>query len=251
MLFTTAGSDFDTAIGHLLGRNVNQLTLVASNDDSPYSDNLGHILTSSLTFTAIAGTTYQIAVDGSGGRSGNFALRWGAEAKISGQVSFIGGVCGSDKKVTMLLSGEDTRAVTFTGSGTYTFQHLRVGGNYSVRGVSEISASCLPLFLERAQNSFPLTGNVLDANFVDDGLRGGGSTSNITGHVRNARRVGLHNVAIALSGSASRTVYTDNAGLYLLPNLPAGTYQVTPSKAGRCLQSCHQRVHLHRRSNHH
>ncbi|HEX6719585.1 MAG TPA: carboxypeptidase regulatory-like domain-containing protein, partial [Pyrinomonadaceae bacterium] len=87
-------------------------------------------------------------------------------------------------------------------------------------------------FLERAQNAFPLAGNVLDANFVDDGLRGGGSTSNITGHVQNATGVGLYNVAIALSGTASRTVYTDNAGLYLLPNLPAGTYQVTPSKAG-------------------
>ena len=95
-----------------------------------------------------------------------------------------------------------------------------------------ISASCLPLFLERAQNAFPLAGDLLDANFFDDSLRGGGSTSNITGHVQNATGVGLYNVAIALSGTASRTVYTDNAGLYLLPNLPAGTYQVTPSKAG-------------------
>jgi hypothetical protein len=232
VLFTTAGSDFDTLLAVYTGTNVNQLALLASNDDSPYTDNLGHILTSSLTFTANAGTTYLIAVDGSGGRFGNFALRWGPDAKISGQVSFIGKACGNDKKVTMLLSGEDNRAVTFTGSGSFTFQHLRVGGNYSIRGVSEISASCLPLFLERAQNSLPLAGDVLDANFVDDGLRGGGSTSNITGHVLNAGGVGLHNVAIALSGTASRTVYSDNAGLYLLPNLPAGTYQVTPSKAG-------------------
>src|SRR6185503_13347907 len=96
----------------------------------------------------------------------------------------------------------------------------------------EISASCLPLFLERAYNSLPLAGDVLDANFVDDGLRGCGSTSNITGHVTNAAAVGLNNVAVALSGSASRTVYTDSAGLYQLPNLPAGTYQVMPSKAG-------------------
>jgi Metallo-peptidase family M12/FG-GAP-like repeat/Carboxypeptidase regulatory-like domain len=232
VLFTTAGSDFDTLLAVYIGTRVNQLTTVTTNDDSPYADNLAHILTSSVTFTAAAGTTYKIAVDGSGGRFGNFALRWGPDAQISGKISFLSGVCGSDKKVTMLLSGEDTRAVTFTGSGTYTFEHLRVGGNYSVRGISEISASCLPLFLERAQNSFPLAGAVLDANFFDDGLRGGGSTSNITGHVQNAGGVGLHNVAIALSGDASRTVYTDNTGLYLLPNLPAGTYYVTPSKAG-------------------
>jgi hypothetical protein len=232
VLFTTSGSDFDTVLAIYSGSTINGLTLVASNDDSSHSDNLTHILTSSLTFTAIAGSTYKIAVDGSGGRFGNFSLRWGPDAKITGHVSFIGGKCGNDKKVTMILSGEDARNVTLNGSGTYSFEHLRVGGNYSVRGVSEISASCLPLFLERAHNSLPLAGDVLDANFVDDGLRGGGSTSNITGRVRNAVAVGLNNVAIALSGSASRTVYTDSAGLYQLPNLPAGSYQVTPSKAG-------------------
>jgi hypothetical protein len=230
-LFTTAGSDFDTLLAVYTGANLNALTPAANNDDSPYPDNLGHTLTSSLTFSAVAGTTYMIAVDGSGGRFGNFALRWGREASISGQVSFLANTCGSDKKVTLLLSGEDTRAVTFTGSGNYTFQHLRVGGNYSVRGVSEISASCLPLFLERAHNLFPLAGDVFDANFIDDGLRGGGSTTNITGRVKNKAEVGLDQVAVALTGTASRTVYTDSAGIYVLPNLPPGTYQVTPSKA--------------------
>jgi hypothetical protein len=232
VLLTTSGSDFDTLLAVYTGASVNALTLVAANDDSSHPDNLGHILTSSLTFTATAGTTYKIAVDGSGGRFGNFALRWGPEAKISGQVLFLSGVCGSDKKVSLLLSGEDTRAVSFTGSGTYTFEHLRVGGNYSVRAVSEISANCLPLFLERARSFFPLAGDVFDANFIDDGLRGGGSTSNITGHITATGGLGLGNVAIALSGTASRTVYSDSAGLYLLPNLPAGTYQVTPSRVG-------------------
>ena len=232
VLLTTSGSDFDTLLAVYTGTSVNALTLVAANDDSSHADNLGHILTSSLTFTATAGTTYKIAVDGSGGRFGNFALRWGPEAKISGQVLFLSGVCGSDKKLSLLLSGEDTRAVSFTGSGTYTFEHLRVGGNYSVRGVSEISANCLPLFLERARSFFPLAGDVFDASFIDDGLRGGGSTSNITGHITTTGGLGIGNVAIALSGTASRTVYSDSAGLYLLPNLPAGTYQVTPSRAG-------------------
>jgi len=232
VLLTTAGSDFDTVLAVYTGTNVNDLTLIAGNDDSPYADNVGHVLTSSLTFTATAGTTYQIAVDGSGGRFGNFALRWGPETKISGQVSFLGGVCGSDKKVSLILGGEDARAVSFSGSGTYSFEHLRAGGNYSMRGVSEISANCLPLFLERAKSFFPLAGDVFDADFIDDGLRGGGSTSNITGHIVNTGGLGLSNVAISLSGTASRTVYSDGAGLYLLPNLPAGTYQVTPNRAG-------------------
>ena len=42
-------------------------------------------------------------------------------------------------------------------SGTTTY-HLRVGDNYSIRGVSETSPACLgvPLFLERAKLYFPL-----------------------------------------------------------------------------------------------
>jgi len=240
VLFTTVGSDFDTVLAVYTGTNVTSLTPIANNNDSPYSDNLSHILTSSLTFTATAGTTYKIAVDGSGGRFGSFALRWGPDATISGQVLFVGGLCGSDKKVTMVLSGEDARAVTFTGSGIYSFEHLRVGGNYSVRGVSEVSVSCSPLFLERALNLFPLASDVLNANFTDDGLRGGGSTSNISGHVTRAGGLGLENVEVTLSGTASKTAITGSSGGYQLPNLPDGNYRVTPSKAGYVFTPSHR-----------
>ena len=53
-----------------------------------------------------------------------------------------------------------------------------------------------------------------------------------TGQIKDAGGLGLSNVAVALSGTAARTVYTDSDGFYLLPSLPAGTYQVTPSRAG-------------------
>jgi hypothetical protein len=43
---------------------------VASNDDDP----AGHTLTSSLTFSAVAGTTYYFAVDGYHGATGNITL---------------------------------------------------------------------------------------------------------------------------------------------------------------------------------
>ena len=71
---------------------------------------------------------------------------------------FNSGLCGSNKNVSVILSGEDARALTFNGSGTYTFLHLRAGGNYSVRGVLGITASCIPFFLERANNYFHLPG---------------------------------------------------------------------------------------------
>ena len=50
------------------GTAVSALTLVASND------NTGGNLTSLVTFQAQAGSTYQIAVDGFGGGSGNILL---------------------------------------------------------------------------------------------------------------------------------------------------------------------------------
>jgi hypothetical protein len=55
---TTDGSNFDTLLAVYTGTSVSNLTLVAQNDD----DNQGQ--TSSVTFNAVAGTTYYIAVDG-------------------------------------------------------------------------------------------------------------------------------------------------------------------------------------------
>ena len=64
----TAGSDFDTVLAVYTGENVNSLAEVASGDDFG-SDN-----TSSVTFQAVAGTTYRIALDGYRGRSGQYEL---------------------------------------------------------------------------------------------------------------------------------------------------------------------------------
>jgi hypothetical protein len=73
---TTAGSDFDTLLGVYTGSSVGSLTLVASNDDVSGSNQ-----TSSVTFNAVAGTTYRIAVDGYNGPShglheGHIVLNW-------------------------------------------------------------------------------------------------------------------------------------------------------------------------------
>jgi len=64
----TIGSNFDTILGVYTGSSVSSLTLVASNDDS------GGNMTSKVTFNAVAGTSYQIVVDGYGGASGNITL---------------------------------------------------------------------------------------------------------------------------------------------------------------------------------
>lgn len=69
---STTGSSFDTLLGVYTGSSVGGLTTIASNDD----ENFPTILTSTVTFNTVSGTTYRIAVDGYGGASGNVTLNW-------------------------------------------------------------------------------------------------------------------------------------------------------------------------------
>ncbi|MGH9873304.1 MAG: NF038122 family metalloprotease [Pyrinomonadaceae bacterium] len=69
---TTAGSDFDTILAVYTGASLGSLTRITFNDDATP----GSVLTSSVTFSATAGTTYQIVVDGWGGDSGTVKLNW-------------------------------------------------------------------------------------------------------------------------------------------------------------------------------
>jgi hypothetical protein len=64
----TIGSNFNTVLGVYTGSSVTSLSQVATDNDS------GGNLTSKVTFTAVAGRTYQIAVDGYSGATGSIAL---------------------------------------------------------------------------------------------------------------------------------------------------------------------------------
>lgn len=65
---STAGSNFDTLLAVYIGNALNGLTLIAANDDA------ANATTSAVSFTAQAGQSYRIAVDGYGGASGNVRL---------------------------------------------------------------------------------------------------------------------------------------------------------------------------------
>jgi Divergent InlB B-repeat domain len=67
---TCSFSSLDTLLAVYTGSAVNGLTPVASNDDGGACDSTA----SALQFTATAGTTYRIAVDGKGGTEGSFEL---------------------------------------------------------------------------------------------------------------------------------------------------------------------------------
>jgi hypothetical protein len=67
----TFGSDFDTLLAVYTGATVGGLTETASSDQEP-----GGLSQSQVTFEAVAGTTYHIAVDGFNGTSGFITLNW-------------------------------------------------------------------------------------------------------------------------------------------------------------------------------
>jgi hypothetical protein len=64
----TVGSSFNTLLAVYTGSTVSALSVIASDDDT------GGNLTSALTFTAVAGKTYLLAVDGYAGATGTIVL---------------------------------------------------------------------------------------------------------------------------------------------------------------------------------
>ncbi|HEV8428215.1 MAG TPA: hypothetical protein VGQ41_09975 [Pyrinomonadaceae bacterium] len=79
VIINTSGSNFDTVLGVYTGTQVNDLTVVAQNDDV----DPGVVQSSTVTFNAVAGTIYKIAVDGydsgDGGDTGAIQLNWGQQ----------------------------------------------------------------------------------------------------------------------------------------------------------------------------
>lgn len=73
----TVGSVFDTLLAVYTGQSLATLALVASDDQS------GGNNTSQVVFQAVAGTTYQIAVDGSGGAGGALSLNISLDKSIA------------------------------------------------------------------------------------------------------------------------------------------------------------------------
>ncbi len=73
----TVGSSFDTLLAVYTGSSLNALTAVAANDDHAYE------LTSEVTISAIAGTIYQIAIDGynndDSNETGSVVFNWAPE----------------------------------------------------------------------------------------------------------------------------------------------------------------------------
>ena len=93
--FDTIGSDFDTILGVYTGTSVSSLMEVKSDDDS------GGNRQSKLTFDAVSGTTYRIAVYGYSGDFGDIILNWNLSVLPSYKVTLgKNGGTGGDSYVT-------------------------------------------------------------------------------------------------------------------------------------------------------
>lgn len=133
--FDTLTSNFDTLLAVYTGAAVNALTPVASNDDAG-----GGVYQSSLTFQAVAGVTYQIAVDGYAAATGSVVLHWQltqpqtfnisvSASPVSGGTVSGGGTYPSGAQVVVIATA--TSGFTFTNwteggtvvstSATYNF----------------------------------------------------------------------------------------------------------------------------------
>ncbi len=71
--FETCDSDFDTTLGVYTGSSVDDLTLVAANDDDP-TDACGR--RSRVSFNSTAGETYYFSIDGYEDKTGYIGLAW-------------------------------------------------------------------------------------------------------------------------------------------------------------------------------
>ncbi|MEK6337076.1 MAG: Calx-beta domain-containing protein, partial [Acidobacteriota bacterium] len=138
---TTAGSGFDTVLAVYSGSSVGSLgTAIASNDDIPDVPGQPHNVTSSVIFSATAGTTYRIAVDGfdngDGGGTGNLVLNW-SETNCT------------QSPPTVRLTATDYPIAENSGPGFVTVSVIREGDassaasvNFATSDTSSLNAAC-------------------------------------------------------------------------------------------------------------
>jgi len=101
----TFGSDYDTTLAVYTGSSLGSLTEIASNDDSGS-------LQSQVDFNTVAGTTYQIAIDGYSSSTGDIALNIDSLDDTPGETN-------DNFADSLTLSGEDVSTtgtnIGFTG----------------------------------------------------------------------------------------------------------------------------------------
>jgi uncharacterized repeat protein (TIGR01451 family) len=105
--FSTAGSAFDTLLAVYTGDTLNSLVEVASDEDH------GGFLTSQLSFNAVAGTRYQVAIDGFWAAQGDLVLNWTLEPTVE----TVPAITTQPQSQTVGVGNTATFSVTAAGTG--------------------------------------------------------------------------------------------------------------------------------------
>lgn len=136
--------------------------------------------------------------------------------------SISGGVSGiALQGVLINLSGAATGNTTTNASGTYSFTRL-AAGDYTV------TPSLAGFIFSPVSDVVTVSGaDVIGNNFTE--TASAAATSILSGTASGAV---AQNVVINLSGSNTGSVLTDSSGNYSFSGLAAGSYTVTPSRAG-------------------
>lgn len=133
----TFGSDFDTSLAVYIGSELSQLIEVANNDDRSGFQ-------SEVSFSAIAGENYQIAVDGYGSSQGSIALNLDLETILPTHPSLVPGA----------MADFGFESADFSGVATL--------GNTAVEGDS--------LGISPTEGDFQSSLSTLDSEVADDAI---------------------------------------------------------------------------------
>lgn len=207
----TVGSSFDTTLGVYTGSSISGLTTIASNDDSGSG-----VLTSSVTFSAISGTSYKIAVDGYNTATGNVSLNLSLSSSNGGTAGndTLTGTAGND---TLSGLGGDDSLSGLGGNDSLNGgigNDILVGGSeadtmvgdigndiYSVENAGDIVTETSAVLTE-IDTVFSAISYALGANLENLTLVGSAAL-NGAGNTRNNRLAGNAGSNILTSGTGN------------------------------------------------
>ncbi|NET61953.1 MAG: calcium-binding protein [Symploca sp. SIO2E6] len=193
----TIGSGFDTTLGIYTGLAVNSLTEIVSNDDSP-----GLGLRSEVTFNAVAGQTYHIAVDGWSNRQGSIDLNLDLDLEYT-QVGTNAGeqLNGTSANDVIQSRGGDDQ---INGNGGHDYLEGN-GGNDTIAGGS------LSDFIDGGEGNDQLFGNgggdEIFGGSGNDGLYGSSAADYLNGGSGDDSIYGNGGEDTLIGGGGSDTIY--------------------------------------------
>jgi inhibitor of cysteine peptidase len=133
---------------------------------------------------------------------------------------------------TVTIDGNALQGVTITLGGASSATTTDASGNYTFTGLENWAYTVTPSLVGYVFNPSSITVLITIANSTGNNFTATANTSptySISGTVSGS---GALLVTMTLTGDNNGSTITDNKGNYSFPNLPNGSYTVTPSLSG-------------------